>query len=158
MADLLVDAGFGVWGRGIERGDRMLASTFAGLFLGVADVGVFVFSVSRGFVVEIFAGACFFAAAAFAASAPSWRIARFCSGFGCTTFSFFVVVVEVAVAGEDTGAAAEGFAGRGVKVEVTPNASRSSSYSFHSSISSMPYLAISSLRSYAPHVIHTPST
>ena len=142
-SDLLVDAGFGVWGRGMERGDRMLAAAFAGLFAGVADVGVFVFSVSKGLVVEIFAGACFFAAAAFAASAPSWRIARFCCGFGCATFSFLVVV---AVTEEDTGAAADGLAGRAVKEAVTPSASRSSSYSFHSSISSMPCRVVSSSR------------
>jgi hypothetical protein len=97
--DFVVVAVVGVWGSGIDRGDRMLESAFAGLFAGVADVGVFVFSVNRGFVVEILAGACFFAAAAFAASAPSWRIARFCCGLGCATFSFFVVAVGVE--GED---------------------------------------------------------
>lgn len=140
VGDLLAVAELGVGGRGVERGDSMLVSAFAGLFAGVADVGVFVFSVKRGFVVAIFAGACFFAAAAFAASAPSWRMARFCAGFGCTTFSF----LAVAVAEDDTGAAgAEGFAGRGMNADVKPRASRSSSYSFHSSISSIPCLSIS---------------
>lgn len=114
--DLPVEAGAGVCGRGIERGDSMLASAFEGLFDGVADVGVFVFSVSRGLVVDIFAGVCFLAAAAFAASAPNWRMARFCCGFGWATFSFLVA----AVIGEDTGAAAEGLAGNGVKEVLTP--------------------------------------
>lgn len=120
----------------MERGERMLlAPAFAGLFAGVADVGVFTFSDNSGFVVDILAGACFFAAATFAASAPNWRIARFCSALDLTTSSFLAAVDE------DDGAmlvGAEGFAGRAVKAVVTPSASLISSYSFHSSISSMP--------------------
>lgn len=97
---------------------------------------MFVFSVSNGLVVDIFAGVCFFEAAIFAASAPSWRMARFCSELGDATVSFFVAVDA------DEGAAAggaEGLAGRAVNAVVTPNASLISSYSFHSSISSMPW-------------------
>lgn len=138
LATVLLVEGFGVWGSGVERGESiLLPSPFAELLVGVevADVGVFVFSASSGFVVLICAGVGFFAAAIFAASAPSWRIARFCAELGCATFSFLVVAVVVVAAG----AAIEGFAGMGVKVDATPSASLSSSYSFHSSISSMPY-------------------
>jgi hypothetical protein len=64
-----VEAGFGVEGSGMERGERMLLGSAD--LVGVPTAGELIFSVNRGFVVEIFSGTCFFAAATFAASAPS---------------------------------------------------------------------------------------
>ena len=143
-------ASFGVSGSGTDFGERMLpGSSFVGLFFDVAEVGVFVFSASRGFVVLMLLGTGFNEAAFFAASAPSSRSARFVSRLGVTTFSFFAAVLEdakedVVVAGAAIGGG-PGFAGKGVKADVTPNASRISSYSFHSSISVMPYVTSISL-------------
>jgi hypothetical protein len=123
-------AGFGVEGSGIERGERMLLGSAD--FLGVPTEGEFTFSERSGLVVEIFSGTCFFAAATFAASAPSWRMARFCSAFAEGSFSFLLAAAGVDFAAVD--AAGVGFTGAGA-VEP-PSASLSSSYSFHSSICS----------------------
>jgi hypothetical protein len=127
----------------------LLGSSFVGLSFGVAEVGVFVFSASNGFVVLTFAGVGFNDAAFFAASAPSWRRARFVSKLGTTTVSFFVVVAVDEDDGAAVGGAAiiggPGFAGKAVKADVTPKASLISSYSFHSSISVMPYVTSISL-------------
>ena len=137
-------ASFGVSGNGTDFGERMLlGSSFVGLFFDVAEVGVLVFSASNGFVVLMLLGVGFIDAAFFAASAPSSRSARFVSGLGMTIFSFFAAALvdekdEVVVAGAAMGGG-PGFAGKGVKAAVTPSASRISSYSFHSSISVMPY-------------------
>lgn len=121
-------AGFGVLGSGIERGERMLLVSAD--FVGVPTAGEFIFSERRGFVVEMFSGMCFFAAATFAASAPSWRIARFCSAFAEGSFSFLLTAgVDVA---EDAAGAGVAFTGAGA--DDAPSASLSSSYSFHSSI------------------------
>lgn len=125
-----VEAGFGVEGSGIERGDRILLGSAA--FVGVATAGELIFSERRGFVVVIFSGTCFFAAATFAASAPSWRIARFCSAFAEGSFSF-LSTGGVLVAGAAAGAGAA-FTGAGAA--ELPSTSLSSSYSFHSSICS----------------------
>lgn len=114
----------GVAGSGIDLGES-IPSKFDFL-IGVDASGLLIFSESSGFVVEMFAGAAFFAVATLAASAPSCRIARFCAGVTAGTFSFGACVCAcVAMAlgvGLATGAAGE-----------TPKASLSSSYSFHSS-------------------------
>jgi hypothetical protein len=145
-------ASFGVSGNGTDFGERIpLGSSFVGLFFDVAEVGVFVFSASNGFVVLMLLGMGFNEAAFFAASAPSSRSARFVSRLGVTTFSFFAAALvdekeEVVVTGAAIGGG-PGFAGKGVKADVTPSASRISSYSFHSSISVMPYVINISLPS-----------
>ena len=114
----------GVAGSGIDLGESIL-SKFAFL-VGVDASGLLIFSESSGFVVDMFAGAAFFAVATLAASAPSCRIARFCAGVTAGTFSFGACACAcVAMAlgvGLATGAAGE-----------APKASLSSSYSFHSS-------------------------
>jgi len=132
-------AAVGVAGSGMERGERIAPAVPA--LVGVAEalegvLGVFTFSASSGFVVEMLAGAGFLAAAAAAASALAWRIARAACGDCGGLFSCFwgVVVVEME---EEEGAGAAGLAGVeagvGAALGTGPMASFSSPYSFHSS-------------------------
>ena len=129
----------GVAGSGMERGERMAPAALA--LVGVAEalegvlgvLGVFTFSASSGFVVEMLAGTGFLAAAVAAASALAWRIARAACGDCGGLFSCFWGVVVV----EEEGVGAAGLAGVeagvGAALGTGPMASFSSPYSFHSS-------------------------
>ena len=148
-----VVAVFGDLGSGVDFGLR----TSAGLF-------AFVFSVNSGFVVEILTGAGFLLAAILAASAPICLIARFCSALATGLFSFALLPppmlpsdpnaeptespnekppgrAPASGGGVLLGAGSKrdvGLGGFAVKAVSTPSASCNSSYSFHSSISSIP--------------------
>lgn len=122
------------------RGERIPPASALSNFLGVdTAAGELTFSVRRGFVVEMLPGVGFLDAAIFAASAPNCRIARFCSEEGNGVLSFGVSVLAVDMLADAAWVGA-GFAGAvvaaGVGAAVTPRASLSSSYSFHSSICS----------------------
>ena len=129
------EAAVGVAGSGMERGERMAPAALA--LVGVAEalegvLGVFTFSDSSGFVVEMLAGTGFLAAAAAAASALAWRIARAACG-DCGGFFSCFWGVEM----EEEGVGAAGLvgveAGAGAAPGTGPMASFSSPYSFHSS-------------------------
>lgn len=141
---------FGDLGNGVDFGLRMSVELFA-----------FVFSVNSGLVVEILTGVGFLLAAIFAASAPNCLIARFCSALATGVFSFALFPppsdpndptpadpnekppgrAPASGGGVLLGAGSKrdvGLGGLAVNCVSTPSASRSSSYSFHSSISSIP--------------------
>ena len=127
-------AAVGVAGSGMERGERMAPAALT--LVGVAEalegvLGAFTFSASSGFVVEMLAGAGFLAAAAAAASALAWRIARAACGDCGGLFSCFWGVETEEGVGAAGLAGVE--AGAGAAPGTGPMASFSSPYSFHSS-------------------------
>ena len=156
------EAAVGVAGSGMERGERMAPAASA--LVGVAEalegvLGAFTFSDSSGFVVEMLAGTGFLAAAAAAASALAWRIARAACGDCGGFFScFWGVEME-----EEEGVGAAGLvgveAGAGTAPGTGPMASFSSPYSFHSSTCSRSYVGVlvSLLRRVVPSLYRSSS-
>ena len=148
LSDAGLKSRFGVVGKGTNLGERIpLGSVFsASLVLAKPVAGELTFSANNGFVMVIFAGIGFLDAATFAAWAPIWRIARFCSGvtlgvgssaaaagFEAAAVAAVVVAAAAAVDVAEVEEGCAGFAGIKVGAVETPRASISSSYSFHSS-------------------------